>query len=82
MLDTRDIALGVIGPWSLAEQSQNVVHDAMGADRFLDWQNQLKNEPAFLMASDRKFRDFRGSGAIIPGLTVDSIRSGPSVGQH
>ncbi len=46
MLDTREITLGVIGSWSLAEQSQNVVHDAIGADRFPGWDHQLKNEPA------------------------------------
>ncbi|MGV8892576.1 MAG: lipid A deacylase LpxR family protein [Burkholderiaceae bacterium] len=75
MLDTREITLGVIGPWSLAEQSQNVVHDAIGADRFLGWQHQLKNEPAIQLALDRKFRDYRGTGAIIPGFSADSIRS-------
>lgn len=75
MLDTREITLGVIGPWSLAEQSQNVVHDVIGADRFLGWDHQLKNEPAVQLAFDRKFRDYRGVGAIIPGFSADSIRS-------
>lgn len=75
MLDTREITLGVIGPWSLAEESQNLVHDAIGEPRFLGWDNQLENEPAFQLALDRKFREFRGSGAIIPGFSADSIRS-------
>jgi hypothetical protein len=75
MLDTREITLGVIGPWSLAEQTQNLVHDARGIDRFQGWQHQLKNEPAFQLALDRKFREFRGAGAIIPGFSADSIRS-------
>lgn len=75
MLDTREITLGVIGPWSLAEQSQNLVHDAIGELRFLGWDNQLENEPAFQLALDRKFREFRGPGAIIPGFSADSIRS-------
>ena len=75
MLDTREITLGVIGPWSQAEQSQNVIHDAIGADRFLGWQNQLKNELALQMALDRKFKDYRGAGAINPGFSADSIRS-------
>lgn len=75
MLDTREITLGVIGPSSYAEQSQNLVHDMIGADRFLGWQHQLKNEPAFQLALDRKFREFRGSGAIIPGFSADAIRS-------
>lgn len=75
MLDTREITLGVIGPWSLAEQTQNLVHDVRDIDRFQGWQHQLKNEPAFQLALDRKFREFRGTGAIIPGFSADSIRS-------
>lgn len=75
ILDTREITLGVIGPLSLAEQSQNRVHDAIGADRFLGWQHQLKNEPALQLAMDRKFRDYRGTAAITPGFSADSIRS-------
>ncbi|MDP2367220.1 lipid A deacylase LpxR family protein [Rhodoferax sp.] len=75
MLDTREITLGVIGPWALGEQAQNLIHDVIGADRFLGWQNQLKNEPALQLAIDRKFKDYRGTGAIAPGFSVDSIRS-------
>jgi lipid A 3-O-deacylase len=75
MLDTREITLGIIGPWSLAEQTQNGVHDAIGASRFLGWQHQLKNEPAIQLALDQKYRDYRGTGAIIPGFSADSIRS-------
>lgn len=74
-LDTREITLGVIGPWSLAEQSQKFVHDATGVDRFLGWKHQLKNEPALQMALDRKFKAYRGSGAVTPGFSVDAIRS-------
>jgi hypothetical protein len=75
MLDTREITLGVIGPWSLAEPSQNVVHDAIGSSRFLGWEHQLENEPAFQMALDRKFKTIRGVGAVTPGYSADAIRS-------
>ena len=75
ILDTREITLGVIGPWSLAEQSQIVVHDAIGSDRFLGWDHQLENEPALQMALDRKYKTHRGAGAIIPGFSADAIRS-------
>ncbi len=75
MLDTREITLGVIGPWSLAEQSQNLVHDAIGSPRFLGWDHQLENELAFQMALDRKYKLFRGAGAVIPGFTTDAIRT-------
>ncbi|MEO8546301.1 MAG: lipid A deacylase LpxR family protein [Burkholderiaceae bacterium] len=75
MLDTREITLGVIGPLALGRQAQNLVHDTIGADRFLGWDNQLKNEPALQLALDRKYRDFRSDGAIRPGFSADTIRS-------
>jgi lipid A 3-O-deacylase len=75
ILDTRELTLGVIGPLALAQQTQDLVHDVIGVDRFLGWQNQLKNEPALQLAMDRKFRDYRGAGAIQPGFAADSIRS-------
>lgn len=75
ILDTREITLGVIGPLALAEPTQNLVHDVIGVDRFLGWKNQLKNEPALQLAMDRKFKDYRGAGAIQPGFSADSIRS-------
>lgn len=74
-LDTREITVGVIGPWSLARQSQNLVHDAIGEERFLGWDHQLKNEPALQLAMDRKFKEYRSSGAITPGFSADTIRS-------
>lgn len=77
MLDTREITLGVIGPSSLAEQSQNEVHDAIGSERFLGWDNQLNDEAAFQLAVDRKFKEFKGRGAVIPGFSIDMI---PSIG--
>jgi hypothetical protein len=75
ILDTREVTLGVIGPWSLAEQSQNLVHDAIGSHRFLGWDHQLRNEPAFRLALDRKVRSYSGAGAIRSGLSADTIRS-------
>jgi hypothetical protein len=74
-LDTREITLGFIGPLALGRQTQNLVHDMIGAERFLGWDNQLKNEPALQLAMDRKFRDYRSDGAIQPGFSTDSIRS-------
>lgn len=39
ILDVRELTLGVIGPWSLAEQSQDLVHRVRGIDRFRGWDN-------------------------------------------
>lgn len=75
ILDTREITLGVIGPLALARPTQNIVHHIVGADKFQGWNNQLGNEPALQVALDRKFKTYKGTGAIQPGFSVDSIRS-------
>lgn len=75
MLDTRELTLGVIGPWSLAEQSQYTVHKLRGIDRFNGWDNQLHNEPAFQGAMERKFKRYVGTGAVSPGWGGDMIGS-------
>lgn len=75
VLDTRELTLGVIGPWSLAEQTQNLVHGVRGIDRFRGWDNQLHNEPAFQLAMERKFRPYVGTGAVRRGWGSDMIGS-------
>ncbi len=74
MLDTRELTLGVIGPLALAQEAQNLVHEVIGVDQFQGWDNQLGNEPALQMAVDRKFKAYRGTGAITPGFSADTIR--------
>jgi hypothetical protein len=56
VLDSRELGLGVIGPASLAEQSQNWIHDRIGSPRLSGWRNQLQNEPAVLIAAERKVK--------------------------
>lgn len=75
MLDTREITLGVIGPMSLARQTQNIIHNIKAIDKFEGWSNQLGNEPALQIALDQKFKTYQGSGAIAPGFSADLIRS-------
>ena len=74
MLDVRELTLGVIGPWSLAEQSQNLVHRVRGIERFRGWDNQLRNEPAFQMAMERKYKPYT-EGAVHSGWSSDVIGS-------
>ena len=74
VLDTREITLGVMGPLALAQPAQDFIHDVIGTERFQGWDNQLGNEPALQMAMDRKFKDYRGTGAITPGFSSDTIR--------
>ena len=75
MLDTREITLGVIGPMSLARQTQNIIHNIKAIDKFEGWSNQLGNEPALQVALDQKFKTYQGPGAIAPGFSTDLIRS-------
>lgn len=75
MLDSRELTLGVIGPWSLAHQSQDLVHKLRGFERFQGWGNQLHNEPAFQLAMERKFKPWTDAGAIRPGWGSDAIGS-------
>lgn len=74
ILDVRELTLGVIGPWSLAEQSQDLVHRVRGIERFRGWDNQLRNEPAFQMAMERKFKSYT-KGAVRHGWGSDVIGS-------
>lgn len=48
---------GVVGPWSLAEETQNWVHGLIGNDKAQGWDHQLDNEPIFNIAYEyrRKF---------------------------
>ncbi len=74
MLDSRELTLGIIGPGSLAEQSQDLVHKLRGYDRFSGWANQVRNEPAFQLAMERKFKPYL-DGAVRPGWGRDAIGS-------
>ena len=45
VLDTWSFSAGVVGPGSLAEQSQNYVHRFRALPLAMGWDNQLRNEP-------------------------------------
>jgi len=55
-LDTIELAAGVIGPSSLAEQSQNEVHRMRGFDTAKGWTHQLRDEPALMLTWSRIWR--------------------------
>lgn len=74
-LDTYELTLGVIGPASLARQAQDAVHDLIGVDRFLGWDQQLGNEPALQLAVERRWRPRRGDAMQIEGWSTEAIRS-------
>lgn len=55
-LDSLEVNLGVVGPLALAKQTQDLVHDLRGFERFNGWNNQLKNEPGVQIVAERKFK--------------------------
>ena len=48
--------IGVVGPWSYAEESQRYVHDTRGFDHPNGWDNQLHNELGVTLAYDHIWR--------------------------
>lgn len=56
MMDTFELNLGVVGPSSLAENSQNEVHRMRNLDTANGWDNQLHDEPAFMLSWARNYR--------------------------
>lgn len=69
-MDSVEVNLGVVGPASLARQTQNLVHDLRGIPSFNGWSNQLNNELGFQLVAERKNRVWSESR---PGLQFDAI---------
>ena len=55
-LDQLQLTLGVIGPDSLAENSQNFVHDIIHDRDALGWGTQLHNEPGLIINYERAYK--------------------------
>ena len=53
-LDSVEIQLGMVGPWSFAEETQNLVHELRNIETAEGWDNQLENEPGLIIAFERK----------------------------
>ncbi len=69
-LDQVQLQLGVIGPDSLAEESQKFVHRIL-RDTIpqCGWSYQLRNEPAFVLSDEKSWRTFE-SGRFL-GFSFD-----------
>lgn len=53
-LKTVGINMGMVGPASLAEHTQNLIHDMRDIDTFNGWDNQLDNEPGVQLIYEKK----------------------------
>jgi hypothetical protein len=71
-LDTIALDLGVVGPSSLAEETQKFVHSTLNMDEPLGWDTQLRDEPAFRLLYEQK-RRYGGEIPLAFGLEADAI---------
>ena len=69
--DTVSLLLGVVGPASLAEPAQKLVHELTDSQDPKGWDNQLNNEPLFQLGVGRKWRLLDGN--ISGGTDYDVI---------
>lgn len=65
MMDTAELALGIVGPSALGEPAQNDVHRVRGLPTARGWHNQLRDEPTLMLTWTRNYR-----------LNTDSVNSG------
>lgn len=56
MMDTLELALGIVGPSALGEQVQNEVHRIRDFDTVNGWDNQLSDEPTVKLSWARNYR--------------------------
>lgn len=77
-LDSVELDVGLVGPQAYAGDVQNSFHDLIGVERSFGWHHQLKNEPAFALFFERKWRP---SPYLWQGLELDAIpHAGGSLG--
>lgn len=69
-VDSVEIQLGMVGPLSFAEEAQTLVHELRDIPTAKGWDNQLKNEPGFLVAFERKWLFSQDSVGL---LSADAI---------
>jgi lipid A 3-O-deacylase len=55
-LDRLQLTLGVVGPASLAEQTQTAIHKFMGSPVAQGWDHQLENELTLMVSYERQLR--------------------------
>ena len=56
LLDQLILTLGIVGPASLADKTQRLVHEMVGSDEPQGWGYQLRNEPGVMVSWQRSWR--------------------------
>ncbi len=68
--DLFEIQFGIVGPAAQAEEAQNFIHDLRDLPSTRGWSHQLRNEPAFALVYERKWRPLRSENATGFGYDV------------
>ncbi|WP_339630852.1 lipid A deacylase LpxR family protein [uncultured Sneathiella sp.] len=68
-LDQLQLQFGIVGPSSLAEQSQEFIHKVVGSPKPQGWDTQLKDEPGLVLTYQRSWRALVSQE--IAGISVD-----------
>ncbi|SJZ55794.1 lipid A deacylase LpxR family protein [Novilysobacter spongiicola] len=55
-LRTTQLTLGMVGPASLAESSQDFIHRLTGSQEFQGWDHQIHNEPVLNLVHEQSLR--------------------------
>ena len=58
-LDKIELDLGIVGPYSFAEDVQTGWHELIGIDVANGWDTQLKTEPGMVLYFERSWRELR-----------------------
>ncbi len=58
LFQTVSLDVGVVGPAALGREVQNTTHRIMNIPTAKGWDNQLHNEPGFILSYERKWRQF------------------------
>lgn len=69
-LDQASLSFGIVGPGSLAEETQTLVHEIRGAPEPRGWDTQLRSEPTVQLTFQRSWRAI-ASGELF-GFAVDA----------
>jgi len=86
--NTLVLNVGVVGPWSFAEETQRLVHEARGLNSPQGWNNQIRNEIGVNVSYERMWRirdrrDHHGiDWDILPyaGVTLGNVMTHANVG--
>lgn len=79
-VDHVQLDLGVVGPSSLAEETQEMVHRVISGDDPQGWDNQLRDEPTIQLTLRKKWRMLEGDIPLGDGAVMWDII--PAVGGH